>query len=338
MKNILVKGKAGAKYLGLVWLVCLPLLVLPLSGCKPASTQPVSIKVAIMPYVSFATFFIPQEEGFFAEQGLQVEFTKFASTEQSIPVLAQGGLDVVAGMLTASLVNAIGLNLNVRIVAGREVNSAECDGSTCLVVRKDLYDSGVVNTLSKLKGRKIALTTAASATDYGLMKILESSGLKMSDVELVKMTSTQDIIAALGSKAIDAGILGTPNNQQAQDLGYGVTISSANRVLPGFQTGFIIFGSNLLEKNPDAGKRFIAAYLKGLKQFAKGKTDRNLEIMEKYTGLTRATLTATCWNPVPTSATIKTADILAFQDWAFQSGYVDKKLTVDQLVDTRFVK
>jgi ABC-type nitrate/sulfonate/bicarbonate transport system substrate-binding protein len=54
-------------------------LALLLPGCtaeKAEPPQPVELKVVILPYISFAPYFIAAEEGFFEEQGLKVEFVK----------------------------------------------------------------------------------------------------------------------------------------------------------------------------------------------------------------------------------------------------------------------
>ncbi len=55
------------------------------------------IKVSVTPFLSYAPIFIAKEEGFFAEQGFDVEFVRFDKTAEAIPALAQGQIDVVSG-------------------------------------------------------------------------------------------------------------------------------------------------------------------------------------------------------------------------------------------------
>jgi NitT/TauT family transport system substrate-binding protein len=306
-----------------------------LPGCQEKETELVHLKVVALPYISFATFYIPQEEGYFAEQGLEVECVKFNSVAQAIPLLAQGELDVAAGPMSASLVNAIIENINLRIVAGREYTAL--DGSDAsLLVRKDLYDSGQADTIAEVKGRKVMITAVGSLQHFDLGVILESAGLTLADVEIGKL-SPQECITAFANGAIEAAVLGSPYVDQAKSLGYAVSLQSVHELIPGFQQGFVFFGPNLLEKNPEVGKKFIIAYLKGVRQWTQGLTERNLEIMQKYTGLDREELLQAGPNPVYPDGRIIVEDILTFQDWLYDNEFIEKKLTEDQLIDTRFI-
>jgi NitT/TauT family transport system substrate-binding protein len=317
---------------GLVLFLVLTLL----PGCKEKETELVHLKVVVLPYPAYATFYIPQEEGYYAEQGLEVEFVKFNSTAQAIPLLAQGELDVAAGPMSASFINAIVQSINLRIVAGREYIAAGGGSDTSLMVRKDLYDSGQVDTIAEVKGRRVAINAIGSLQHFYLSKILESGGLTLSDVEITKL-SPQDCITAFANGALEVAMLGDPHYAQAKSLGYAEILKSFGNLIPGFQQGFVIFGPNLLDKNPEVGKRFMVAYLKGARQWLQGKTERNSEIIQKYLGLDKEALAQMEWNPVYPDGQIRAEDILTFQDWLYDNKLVDQKLTKDQLIDTRFI-
>lgn len=306
-------------------------------GCGAAEQKDIlqpPLKVAAMLYLGHAPFYIAQEEGYFAEQGLEVEFVKFNSSPEAIPLLAQGSLDVVPGGMSASLLNAITQNINIKVVAGREYVPFDNDSSP-LMVRKDIYDNGELNTLAKMKGRQVAVPCLGCINDFTVTKILETVGLSLADVKVVKMTQAS-IITALENRALDVANLGTPYCEKVKSLGYAVTIQSDSKVIPGFQKGFVMYGPNLLEKNPALGEKFMVAFLKGLRQYNQGATTRNLEIIEKYL-LDREILLSTPWEPMYSDGRMKVEDILIFQDWAYQHGFVDKKITKEQLIDTRFI-
>ncbi|MFQ5924492.1 MAG: ABC transporter substrate-binding protein [Dehalococcoidia bacterium] len=322
----------------LIWAAVAILLLLPIAspGCTASDAELTHLRVVALPYTSFATFYIPQEEGYFAEQGLEVEFVKFSASPQAIPLLAQGDLDVSAGGGSASMMNAIGQNINLRIVAGRESAPSDCE-SVALMVRRDLYDSGELDTVAEIRGRTVAIPFTASLADFTLAKILEADGLTPDDVEITKLRP-QDTVAAFENRAIAAAIMGTPHIQRIEALGYAVTLDSLNNLMPGFQYGFVIFGPNLLDDNPELGEKFMVAYLQGVRQYAQGKTESNLGILEKYIGLDEETLRQACWSRVYPDARINVEDILTFQDWAYDNGFVDEKVTAEQLIDTRFIE
>ncbi len=321
-------------------LIVLALLILLLATFLPGCTEQESaelihLKVVDMPYIPFVTFYIAQEEGFFAEQGLEVEFVKFTSVTQALPLLIQGDLDVAAGSISAGVINAIAQDMNIKIVAGRDYVDAD-QGSLALVVRKDLYDSGALDTVAEVKGRQVSMPCTACIDDFAVAQILKEAGLTLNDIVITKM-SRQDTVTTLESGSIEVATLGTLQLGQVKSLGCAQTLALFSDVIPGFHVSYIMFGPTLLNDNPDAGKKFMIAYVKAAQQYAEGKTERNLEIAEKYMGMDRETLLNSPWTPQNSDGRIDMEDVLTFQDWAYDSGYLDEKMAEEQLIDTSFI-
>src|SRR5919201_1208173 len=85
-------------------------------------------------------------------------------------------LDVGAGAPGPGLYNAIHRGIDVRIVAdrGRLIPGARFN---CLVVRKDLLDSGAIDGIADLRGRTFAENVPGTITSYVLDKILREHGV-----------------------------------------------------------------------------------------------------------------------------------------------------------------
>ena len=96
--------------------------------------------------------------------------------------------------------------------------------------------------------------------------------------------------------------------------------------------------SSVEEENPDAGRRFMVAYLKAVRQYNQGKTERNLEILAKYTKLDKELLTEACWPSFRSNGRINVRSILEFQDWAVKAGLLDNRVTVDQFWNPGFIE
>ena len=327
-----VSGQKAKLIFATLIISALLLVVLPV--CTKEEAKPVHLKIVDLPYTPYMVFHIAEDEGYFAEQGLEVEFVKFTSVTQALPLLVTGDLDVAAGSISAGIFNAIAQDMNIKIVAGGQYVDAE-QGNVALMVRKDLYDSGELDTVAEIKGRQVAMSCTACIYDFGMAKIMEDAGLTLSDVKTARM-SPQDIVAAFANQAIEATTIGSLQIGQLNSGGYAVTLESFSRLIPGFEYGFVMFGPSILKDNPEAGKKFMVAYLKGARQYMQGKTERNLEIAQKYLEMDRETLLQTPFSPVQTDGTVHAQDVLDFQDWAYDSGLVDKKVTIEQLVDTSF--
>src|SRR3990170_8063239 len=141
-----------------ITLVGMLIVLMILAGCqiyndskpnKEDVKELTKVKVALLPTISFAPFFIGIEEGYFEEQGIEVELEKFSQSTNWVPALAQGDIDVGAGGITSSFFNSIARGMNIRIVADKGNLQGDCDYAA-IVVRKDLFENDEITELSDL--------------------------------------------------------------------------------------------------------------------------------------------------------------------------------------------
>ena len=299
------------------------------------SEELVKLKVAYLPYISYSPVFIALEEGYFREQGLEIELVKFRGSGLSIPALASGSLDVSADSTGANLFAAVARGLKIKIVADKGHLDGRCNYGA-IMVRKELYESGEVRKIEQLKGRKVALQPIP-VWGYVYEKILNEGNLTLEDIEIVRMPGSSKA-EAFQTGAIDAASAGEPLITQLETLGYAVTLAAYRQVVPNYQIGSIVFGVNLIDKDQEIGKKFMIAYLKGIRQFNEGKTERNIEILQKQTGLDPDIIRKICFPAFYPDGHVHTESILAVQDWVSEKGFIDSKVTLDQLVDMSFVE
>ncbi len=82
----------------------------------------------------------------------------------------------------------------------------------------------------------------------------------------------------------------------------------------------------------------MKAYLKGLRQYTEGKTDRNVEILTEYTGLEADLVKRSCWPPMHSDGMIITDTIDAYQEWAVSKGYIEEVIPVDDYWDPSYIE
>jgi len=298
-------------------------------------SEPIKLKVLVLPYLSYAPFFIAQEEGLFEEQGLDVEFLRIDDSGEFTPALAQGQLDVAADMLSVGTLNAIAQGSKIKYVADKGyLDPAGCT-YTGWAIRKDLLESGVLNDLKNLAGMKVS-TSATTSGEFLLDMVLKDVGLSSEDVEIIDLPPPARL-EALKTGAIDIASVAEPWNTRIMNEGAGDIWKGWEDIFPNFELSMIIFGPTLLEKNPEAGKRFMVAYLKAVDLYNQGKTDRNVEIISKYTELPPETVKQACWQTIKADGSINSQSILDFQDWAIAKGYQDSALNLEELWDSTYI-
>ena len=138
--------------------VLLPVFVFSQVGVPAAQAQqpstPVNLKVVTFPFLSFAPLYIAQDEGFFEEQGLKVEFVKM-SEAAAIPALVRGDIQVWSGLLNTNFLNAMKRGAKIKIVSEKGYFASSGCVSGGLVARKVLIESGELQNPSQLKGRRV---------------------------------------------------------------------------------------------------------------------------------------------------------------------------------------
>jgi NitT/TauT family transport system substrate-binding protein len=300
------------------------------------SAEPIHLKIGYQPLISHAPFFIAQEEGLFAEQGLEVELIQFNRASEMMPALLQGALDVVAGSINVLTFNAIAQGGQAKYVASKGyIDPVGCSADGW-VARVELINSGRLANMADLRGLKVTKNTG-SVWDYTMDMLLAQGGLTEEDIEITDISQQANRLEALGTGAVDIASLAEPWITRAKLTGYGDVFLPLQKLIPDFDLGTLVYGPNLLDKNPMAGKKFMVAYLQAIQIYNQGKTDRNVESLAKYTQLTSDEIKQSCWSSFRADGHINLQGLLDFQDWAVKKGFVDIALTSEQLWDSQFI-
>lgn len=320
------------EHLLLFLLIISGVLIAACSTQAPQTTELTTVRVAYLPLISNGPLFIAEEEGYFARQGIDVEFEKFQNTAAALPLLIDGEIVASGGSLTPGLVNSIVRGAHVRIVADKGRMAPGFCNSTALMVRKDLFDKGIVRSAADLKGRKVM---GSSDQTYGIFRSLALGNLTTADVEIIDLDYPSALVA-FNNGAIDAGLIVEPYITQALNSRAAVVLVPAKDYYPDYPTP-LYFGPAFLDKNPDLGRRFMVAYLQGVQQYNEGKTERNLAILMNYTHLDREMLNQSCWVAINGDGSVIRQPVREYIDWMYENKKITQKLEEDQLFDMSFV-
>ncbi|HTX90983.1 MAG TPA: ABC transporter substrate-binding protein [Anaerolineales bacterium] len=299
---------------------------------KAVTYDMVTVKMNSSALTSFAPIFIAEAEGYFAEYGIHVEYVKLNKVNNAVPLVASGELDIYAGSVNSGLLNVLAQDNSIKVVADRG-HIAPGDPCTymAIMVRKDLYDSGKITKPSDLAGQTIA-ASSASTTGYFLDLYLAQAGLGLKDVTLNDIP-TAGYVDAFTNKSLAVIVAPELHKTRLLAAGNAVVLAKAEDVLGSTQLSVLVFGKKLLVDHPDVGARFMAAYLKGVKQYNEGKTDRNLQIISAATGESVADLQSSCWLPIRLDGSIDFSGINQYQQWAIAQGQLDGPATEEQFWD-----
>jgi len=199
---------------------------------------------------------IAKEQGYYEQNGIDVDLQQVESSKVSMLALANGDLDIVIGSISAGSFNHLIKNEDLRIIA---------DGARVvptIVVRKDLANK--INDIKDLKGRVFITPREGSASYYALARILETEGLSINDIT-PKYLQEKESIVAFETKQIEAGIVNEPYATYLTERGLVVKFDS-DKIEPIFpksgQQHIILFATTKTLQREEAVKRFLRAYKK----------------------------------------------------------------------------
>ncbi|MBF4993298.1 ABC transporter substrate-binding protein [Arthrobacter gandavensis] len=243
-----------------------------------------TVKVGIVQLPIFAPIYVAEAKGYFEEAGLEVQLETVKSGQDAVPLASSGKLDVVAAGFSAGMFSAIETGLDIKVVASMGVSDGNTEESpTDLVVSSAAVDSGEIESIADLKGKKIGAAGGAGGTGAFLLSLaLEEAGLGINDVDVVNL-GNPDMPTALANGSLDAGLISAPFSTLAIEDGTGVSMA----VPPAGTSGTgMIFGGQFA--GSDNAQKFFDAVAKAAQdlQGEERYSDENLQIIAEATGQT----------------------------------------------------
>lgn len=227
-------------------------------------SPPVKLRVGIIAAMFDAVSIIAAEKGYFREEGLDVEIKAFPGSGEAAQALAIGALDALASGPNPMIFNSRSRNIDLTIVATAGQHSPN-HGSISFVMRRDHVESGRYKTPADLKGMKLASGLAAPSSWF-VSQLALQSGVTEKEFDIVQL-GLPNVIAALGNKSIDAACINEPHATLVLKRINGVRIMSMDKFRPNFPNGYLIYGPSLTKTNREAGRRYMVAYMRALRDY-----------------------------------------------------------------------
>ncbi len=300
-------------------------------GCAGAAADrsdnaPRKLRVAYSRHLSWAPIYIAQSEGFFAQEGLEIEPVLAMRPEETLVALITGDIDIRPGPMHAGFLSSVAQGAPIRITAGMTILGTGCTYFG-MVVRSGIDTTGAPKIKRMRAGQD-------GVSRYILTTMLAQRKLSIDDIETVRLPES---VMAMGleSGSIDAVVVSEPALTRFTKI--ATLWLSGQDVLPGFQWSVLAFGERLLLRERDTGLRFMRAYERGVAQYRQGKTDRNVAIIAEATGDTPELIREVCWPDFSPGNRLDWPSISAFQKWANAEGHMEYTLTQGQVYDSAFV-
>lgn len=307
-------------------------------GDLPPLDKKTKVVIAEDGAASGAGFYIADSKGYFADYNIDVEFATFANSDEMLPALAAGEIDVAGGISTASFFNSIAQGIDVKMIADKGHN-VEGHSYFTFVIDKD--QEGTIKDYPDMKGKRIAVSSENGVDDYIFQQMLDHAGLTRDDVEFVLMSDFANMLAGMENNTIDAALQIEPLITSGAAEGIHVKFKDATDYAPKAQIAMVLGSPEFVTEKRDVALRFMLAYLKGLRDYndafvkETGDMDGIIDIMTEYTALKDAerwkAVNVTGLNP---NGEMFVEDIQAQYDWYNGNGAIVGDVDLTEAIDT----
>ena len=303
------------------------------------------IKIGTLFTAGGGPLYLAVEKGFFAEQGIEAELVPFDAGQPVAVATVAGAIDFGAAGITSALYTFAGQN-ELRIIAGNEYDSA-VHHSSGVIASKAAYAKGLV-ALKDLGGHSIGLTQIGSSYHYAVAILAEKFGFDMKTIRPLPLQSFANVASAVSGGTADAAVMPTAATLPLVQRGAVKLVGWVGDAVP-WQVAVMWTTVKTANGRPDLVRRFLRAVRKGVAAnngaFAKPDGTRAdgptapdvVAIIGKYVKLAPADIEANVGYVDP-ELRVDGKDIERQIDWYRSQGMIKVDVTLDQVLDRRYVK
>jgi NitT/TauT family transport system substrate-binding protein len=199
---------------------------------------------------SFTPANIGQEVGIFAKHGLDLDIAGFGGDAKLQQAMAAGAVDIGLGSGPGLAFIAKGAPVKgIAAIAGPPLIFA-------MVVRGD----GTIKTVDDLKGRKVAISTVGSATNWLMNEVSRQHGWGFNGFEQVPIGENSARIAALKSGAVDACVVDVGSALNFVARGDGRILMRFGDVAKHFIMHVVFATDNAIAQKPAVLSAFVQGW------------------------------------------------------------------------------
>lgn len=237
-----------------------------------AMSEPVTLKIAVLPIMDALPMFVAEADGLFQENGVNVEFIPVASAPERVQIMQAGQADgTVNEILSVMFFN----KESVQMQAVRFAHKATADHAHFSILASAA--SGITEP-ADLAGVEIGVSQG-TIIEYLTYRLLEAEGLSADEIITLAVPKIPDRLALLGSGEMDAGVLPDPAGPVAELSGAVNVLDDRNA--PDYGASVISFRKEVIDAHPEAVKAFLAAIEEAVERINSDPTQYSALLAEK---------------------------------------------------------
>lgn len=282
-----------------------------------------SVRLVVAP-IHFESAYIAQEQGFFADHGLEVEIIPGGAPLQNIAMAVSGEADIVTGSW-GTAVTSIAQGMPLQVIGGNGYTSPDFATSGVVVPA----DSSIQD-VADLAGTTIGIQGLNTGSEVPLFFAAEAAGIAPDSFERVELASTA-MATSLEEGTVDAVLASAPFYNQLVAAGNRVISEPSMEYLPYAPVTVWTVTEDWLSANADTAEAFDLAMAEAAEFYMDpANADDVLAITARVSQVDVANLSAE--SLIPISVEVNADAATKQRDGFVQFGIVESAPTLDEIL------
>lgn len=236
-----------------------------------------TLSVGIMPIVDTAPIWLGKEQGFFEEEGLDLDIQTTTGGAAAVPGVVSGDFQFAFGNVVSVMV-ANDKGLDIELVSNGNSTTGDTSSDFGAVVVPADSD---IQSAADLAGKTVSVNNLSNIGDTTIRKLVENAGGDHESIKFVEIPFP-DAPAAVESGQVDAAWILDPFLTQTVENGARVIAYNFAETHPNLDISGYFTTSQYIEENPEIVEKFTAAMKKSL-DYAQENPDAVRDIVGTYT-------------------------------------------------------
>ncbi|MGY1594174.1 ABC transporter substrate-binding protein [Geodermatophilus sp. SYSU D00708] len=293
-------------------------------GGSEGGTGTTTVALGIIPIIDVAPVYLGQEQGFFEEQGIELDLSAGQGGAAIVPGVASGSIDIGFGN-NLSLVVAASSGLPVQVIGSAVDSTGDPEADPFTIVTAD----PAITRPADLAGKRVATNTINAIGDSVVSASVRADGGDPSTIQFVELPFP-NMAAALQAGDVDAAWLVEPFVTLAEQQGVRVLTTPLNDFTDvQIEVSTYFTSAQFASENADVVERFTTAMNESL-TYAQENPDAVRAILPTYLDISpelAAQVRLPEWNTEVSEDTFE-----VFTDLAETQGLLDGEVDLDSLL------
>lgn len=305
------------------------ILALCLAACAPGQgAEDTNLKMGLLPILDILPFYVAEQNGYFENEGINVEFVPVKSAQERDALMQAGEIDgMLNDLISTGLFNRD--EAQIKIVATARRAYPESPQFRVLAAP----DSSISSS-QDLAGVPIGISQN-TVIEYITDRLMEAEGLSPDQIEIVEVSAIPVRFEQLMAGQIQAATLPDPLAQGAVAGGANLIVDDSQHTQ--FSLSVLSFSTEAIASKPNTIRKFLNAWNQAVGDL-NNNPDQFSDLLIEKARVPESIQGSYQMPPFPEGEVPSQAEWQDVVDWLLEKGLIDQSIDYENSVTTDFAE